>query len=228
MADPTSNIQLIQAVILLGAAVVVPLFHRLGLGSVLGYLMAGLIVGPFGLRWFTEPEAILHVAELGIVMFLFLVGLEMRASRLWSLRRQIFGLGMLQIIACVIALTLVGRLLGWPTIVATIGAMGFILTSTAIVMQMLSERGDLARPNGVRIVSIMIMEDLLIVPLLALVTWMAPTQTAADDTPRWLSAIFGIGALLGLAVAGRWLLNPLFRILAGAKAREALTAGAYW
>ncbi len=227
MAVEASNSQLIQVVTLLGAAVVmVPLFRRLGLGSVLGYLVAGLIVGPFGLGWFTEPEAILHVAELGVVMFLFVVGLEMRPSHLWSLRHQIFGAGSLQIATCAAALTGVGLLLGWPPTVAFIGAMGFVLTSTAIVMQVLSERGDLARPNGQCIVSVLLMEDLLIVPLLAMVAWMAPVQADAASSQRWLSVLGGVAALAALLAAGRWLLNPLFRILAGARAREVLTAGA--
>ena len=227
MAVEASNSQLIQVVTLLGAAVVmVPLFRRLGLGSVLGYLVAGLIVGPFGLGWFTEPEAILHVAELGVVMFLFVVGLEMRPSHLWSLRRQIFGLGTLQIATCAAALTGMGVLLGWPPTVAFIGAMGFVLTSTAIVMQVLAERGDLVRPNGQRIVSVLLMEDLLIVPLLAMVAWMAPVQADAVPSQRWLSVLGGVAALLALLAVGRWLLNPLFRILAGARAREVLTAGA--
>src|SRR5688572_20249346 len=220
--EPTTNDPLIQAVTLLGAAVImVPLFRRLGLGSVLGYLVAGLIVGPFGLGWFTEPEAILHVAELGVVMFLFVVGLEMRPSHLWGLRRQIFGVGTAQILACAAALTGVGLLLGWSPTVAFIAAMCFVLTSTAIVMQVLSERGDLARPHGQCIVSVLLLEDLLIAPLLAMVAWMAATPTEAAPSQRWLSVLLGMAALATLLAAGRWLLNPLFRILAGARAREA-------
>ncbi|HEY1141409.1 MAG TPA: monovalent cation:proton antiporter-2 (CPA2) family protein [Lysobacter sp.] len=225
--EASGNSQLIQAVTLLGAAVImVPLFRRLGLGSVLGYLVAGLVVGPFGLGWFTEPEAILHIAELGVVMFLFVVGLEMRPSHLWDLRREIFGLGTLQIVTCAIALTAAGMLMGWPFKVAFIGALGFVLTSTAIVMQLLSERGDLARANGQRIVSILLLEDLMIVPLLAMVAWMSPAHANAATSHRGLSILIGILALLALIAAGRWLLNPLFRILAGSKAREVLTAGA--
>lgn len=227
MAAESANSQLIQAVILLGAAVlVVPLFRRLGLGSVLGYLTAGLVVGPFGLGWFTDSRAILHVAELGVVMFLFVIGLEMRPSHLWDLRREIFGLGTLQIVTCAAALTGVGMLLGWPPPVAFIGAMGFVLTSTAIVMQLLSERGDLALPGGQKIVSVLLVEDLLLVPLLAVVAWMAPVQEQTTTGERWLSVLVGLAALLALLAAGKWLLNPLFRILAGAKSREALSAGA--
>ena len=126
--------ELVKVVALLGAAVVmVPVFRRLGLGSVLGYLSAGLIIGPFGLGWFTDPQAILHVAELGVVMFLFVIGLEMRPSHLWSLRGEIFGLGSLQIGLCIVVLTGVALLFGLPGKAAFIGAAGFVLTSTAIV-----------------------------------------------------------------------------------------------
>ena len=219
--------QLIRVVALLGAAVVVvPLFRRLGLGSVLGYLAAGLAIGPFGLAWFTDPQAILHVAELGVVMFLFVIGLEMRPSHLWSLRRQIFGLGSLQIATCTLALTLVGRLLGlaWPS--AFILGTGFVLTSTAIVMQLLDERGDITLPRGQKIVSILLFEDLLIVPLLALVAFMSPQVAEAGMGARLLDVAIAVGALAGLIVAGIFLLNPMFRILAAAGAREVMTAAA--
>ncbi|HVI57552.1 MAG TPA: monovalent cation:proton antiporter-2 (CPA2) family protein [Luteimonas sp.] len=219
--------QLVQVVALLGAAVVaVPLFRRLGLGSVLGYLAAGLLIGPFGLGWFADPQAILHVAELGVVMFLFVIGLEMRPSHLWALRRQIFGLGSLQIATCTLALTLVGRLLGmaWP--VAFIVGAGFVMTSTAIVMQLLEERGDIAIPRGQKIVSILLFEDMLIVPLLALVAFMSPTGVEGDATARLLDVAVAVGALAGLVVAGIYLLNPMFRVLAAAGAREVLTAAA--
>src|SRR5690606_11452975 len=142
---------LVGAVALLGAAVVfVPLFRRLGLGSVLGYLAAGITIGPFGLGWFSHPQAILHFAELGVVMFLFVVGLEMRPSQLWNLRRQIFGLGALQIGFAGAALTGVLWLLGLAPQAAFIGGAGFVMTSTAIVMQVLGERGDIALPRGQR------------------------------------------------------------------------------
>ena len=223
-ADPGN---LVRAVALLGAAVVaVPLFRRLGLGSVLGYLAAGLAIGPFGLGWFSEPESILHFAELGVVMFLFVVGLEMRPSHLWSLRRQIFGLGALQIAACTAALTGVGLAFGFSLPVAFIGGAGFVLTSTAIVMQLLGERGDIALPRGQRMVSILLFEDLLIVPLLALVAFMSPAPADPDAPSRLASIGIAVASLAGLIVAGLYLLNPLFRILAAAKAREVMTAAA--
>ena len=212
---------------LLGAAVVaVPIFRRLGLGSVLGYLAAGLIIGPFGFGWFSDPQSILHVAELGVVMFLFVIGLEMQPSHLWSLRRQIFGLGTLQIAACTIALTGVGLAFGFSWPVSFVGAAGFVLTSTAIVMQLLGERGDIALPRGQKIVSILLFEDLLIVPLLAVVAFMSPVVPDHADGSRWLSVGIGVASLAGLVAAGIWLLNPLFRILAAARAREVMTAAA--
>ena len=149
------GVDLTQVVALLAAGVVaVPIFKRLGLGSVLGYLAAGLLIGPFGpYPLVNDAETILHAAELGVVMFLFIIGLEMEPSRLWSLRRQIFGLGVIQVVVCGAALTGVGVLLGFAPAVAFIFGMGFVLTSTAIVMQVLEERGELNMPGGQKIIS---------------------------------------------------------------------------
>ena len=225
--DSTNTAYLLQAVALLGAAVVaVPLFRRLGLGSVLGYLAAGLVIGPSGLALFSEPEAILHFAELGVVMFLFVIGLEMRPAHLWSLRRQIFGLGALQIATCTLALTGVGLLLGFTTPVAFVAGAGFVLTSTAIVMQVLAERGDIALPRGQRMVSILLFEDLLIVPLLALVAFMSHAPAEQGAPSRLAESGIAIASLAGLVVAGLYLLNPLFRVLAAARAREVMTGAA--
>ncbi|MCB4364259.1 monovalent cation:proton antiporter-2 (CPA2) family protein [Hydrogenophaga taeniospiralis] len=220
---------LLPVVMLLGAAVVaVPLFKRLGLGSVLGYLAAGLAIGPFGLGWFSNPQTILHTAELGVVMFLFIIGLEMRPSHLWSLRRAIFGLGSLQVVVCGALLTLVGIAFGFSWTVSFVSAMGFVLTSTAIVMQLLGERGDVAAPRGQKIVAVLLFEDLLIVPLLALVAFLAP-HAAGEAAPvgsRWATVGLAAGAVGVLVAAGLWLLNPLFRVLANARAREVMTAAA--
>lgn len=230
MADAAheTTSQLIQVVALLGAAVVaVPLFRRLKLGSVLGYLAAGLAIGPFGFGWFSDPQSILHVAELGVVMFLFVIGLEMRPSHLWSLRRQIFGLGALQICLAIAALTVALSAFGFDWRIAFVGASGFVMTSTAVVMQLLAERGEIALPHGQKIVSVLLFEDLLIVPLLALIAFLAPTPEAAADAPaRWVSVAIGVGSLAALIVAGIYLLNPMFRVLAAAKAREVMTAAA--
>lgn len=227
MSAEAHSISLVAPVVLLAAAVIaVPIFKRIGLGSVLGYLIAGLIIGPFGFAFFQDSTAILHIAELGIVMYLFLIGLEMQPSHLWSLRREIFGLGTLQIIICALALTGVGLLFGFTWQVAFIGAAGFVLTSTAIVMQLLGDRGDLTQPRGQKIVAILLFEDLLIVPLLAIVAFMAPNHVVETTSVRLENIGIGLIAITGLIAAGYWLLNPLFRLLAAAKAREVMTAAA--
>ena len=214
---------------LLAAAVVaVPLFRRLGLGAVLGYLCAGLLVGPFGLGLFQDPQAILHVAELGVVLFLFLIGLEMRPGKLWALRAEIFGLGLVQVLACGAVLSLVGLAFGWTPAVAFIGAMGFVLSSTAVIMKMLDERGETATPAGQRAVAILLLEDLSIIPLLALVAFLALGRgaDAAAPQPAWLSVLVALGSLAALVAAGRWALNPLFRVVASLGGREVMTAAA--
>ncbi len=227
MSTDTHSSDLIKVVSLLGAAVVmVPIFRRIGLGSVLGYLTAGLIIGPFGLAWFSDSHAILPIAELGVVMFLFVIGLEMRPKHLWSLRGDIFGLGSLQIAVCTMLLTLVGLAFGFSTKVAFIGGAGFVLTSTAIVMQLLGERGDIALPRGQKMVSILLFEDLLIVPLLALVAFLAPETIASAESSKLLEVAIAAGSIAAVVAAGVWLLNPLFRLLALAKAREVMTAAA--
>ena len=225
--ETSAGSDLVQVVALLGAGVVaVPIFRRAGLGSILGYLAAGAVIGPFGLRIFAESEAILHVAELGVVMFLFVIGLEMQPSRLWGLRREIFGLGALQVGVCALLLTAVGWLGGFSVIQSFVAGAGFVLTSTAVVMQTLEERGEIASPNGQRMVSILLLEDLAIVPLLALVAFLAPGGEHAGLAERLTDIGIGIAAIAALVVAGRYLLNPFFRILADSRAREVMTAAA--
>ena len=227
-AAANGGIDLVQIVALLAAGVIaVPIFKRLGLGSVLGYLAAGLAVGPFGLGIIGEPESVLHVAELGVVLFLFIVGLEMEPSRLWALRKQIFGLGVLQVLLCGALLTLVGLLLGLPAPVAFVAGMGFVLTSTAVVMQLLAERGELQSPGGQKIVSILLLEDLAIVPLLAVVALLSPGDTGSPDAlSRWISVGLAAVSVVAVVFAGRYVLNPVFKLLADAKAREVMTAAA--
>jgi glutathione-regulated potassium-efflux system protein KefB len=230
MAAEAAGNDLVQAVVLLAAGVVaVPVFKRLGLGSILGYLAAGLAIGPFGFGFFSDSQAILHVAELGVVMFLFIIGLEMQPARLWGLRREIFGLGVMQVGLCAVLLTCVGLATGFPIAVSFVAGAGFVLTSTAIVMQLLEESGDTAAPKGQRMVSILLLEDLAIVPLLALVAFLAPLDPNAAETAmhsRWVDIGIGVASILGLVIAGRYLLNPFFRILANSRAREVMTAAA--
>jgi glutathione-regulated potassium-efflux system protein KefB len=216
-----------SVVALLAAGVVaVPLFKRIGLGSVLGYLAAGLAIGPYGLGLFTDPETILHVAELGVVLFLFAIGLEMQPSRLWAMRGEIFGLGLMQVGVCMLLLWTVGLSLGYPIAPSLIAGTGFVLTSTAVVMQLLQERRALNQPKGRRIVAILLLEDLAIVPLLALVAFLAPGGEEVTIVDRLRAVAIGLASIAALVAAGRWLLNPLFGILAGARAREVMTAAA--
>ncbi|WAX93320.1 monovalent cation:proton antiporter-2 (CPA2) family protein [Aminobacter sp. NyZ550] len=230
MAAETAGVDLVPVVALLAAGVVaVPIFKRLGLGSILGYLSAGVVIGPFGIGIFTESSTILHVAELGVVMFLFIIGLEMQPSRLWGLRREIFGLGALQVGICAALLTMVGLAGGFLVSQSFVAGAGFVLTSTAIVMQLLDERGEMSTPKGQRMVSILLLEDLAIVPLLALVAFLAPVA-ASDTGTGWAGRLtdigIGVASITGLVIAGRYLLNPLFRVLADSRAREVMTAAA--
>ncbi|MCR5877774.1 monovalent cation:proton antiporter-2 (CPA2) family protein [Phenylobacterium sp. J367] len=229
MAAEAAGMNLGHAVALLTAAVVaVPIFRKLNLGSVLGYLAAGLVIGPFGLKLFSDPEAILHVAELGVVMFLFVIGLEMRPAKLWLLRKEIFGLGLTQVLACCVVLSGVAMLGGLNFQAAVIGASGFVLSSTAVIMKVLDERGETSTPAGQRAVSILLLEDLAVVPLLAVVGLMASFNgdAAVTDRAPWGSVLMGLGCIAVVIAAGRWLLNPFFQILARTGAREIMTAAA--
>ncbi|MEG1770215.1 MAG: cation:proton antiporter, partial [Comamonas sp.] len=151
MAAEGNASQLISIITLLGAAVIaVPLFKRFGLGSVLGYLAGGLAIGPYGLGLVNDAQTIIHIAELGVVMFLFVIGLEMKPSHLWNLRGQIFGLGSMQVVLCGVLLTAVSMAFGFSWQVSFVCGAGFVLTSTAVVMQVLAERGDILAPRGQR------------------------------------------------------------------------------
>jgi glutathione-regulated potassium-efflux system protein KefB len=228
--EAASGMDLGHAVALLAAGVVAAtIFRRIGLGTVLGYLAAGLAVGPFGLKLVTDPETILGVAEFGVVMFLFLIGLEMRPAKLWAMRKDIFGLGIAQVVICGALLTGVGMAFGLHPAAAFIGAMGFVLSSTAVIMKMLDDVGETTAPGGQRAVAILLLEDLSIIPLLAIVAALAifyghgPTEAAR---PAWQSVGIGVGAVALVFVAGKWLMNPIFGILARSGAREVMTAAA--
>lgn len=218
---------LAQVVVLLAAGVIAaPIFKRIGLGSVLGYLAAGLVIGPFGFGAFSDSQAIIHIAELGVVMFLFIIGLEMQPSRLWSMRKDIFGLGAFQVLTCMAGLTMVGLALGFSLLPSFVAGTGFVLTSTAIVMQMLQERNSMSTLKGQRIIAILLFEDLAIVPLLVLVAFLGAGGEAVTLTERMTSIGIALAAVVALVVAGRYLLNPFFRLLAASGAREVMTAAA--
>ncbi|HMI83968.1 MAG TPA: monovalent cation:proton antiporter-2 (CPA2) family protein [Polyangiaceae bacterium] len=227
MGEENAQSVLEQAAIFLAAAVVaVPLFRKLRLGSILGYLAAGVAIGPRGLGFFTDPEAIMHVAELGVVLFLFVIGLELNVSRLWAMRRDIFGLGAAQLVltgllAMIYPLVVVGR----PWQASLIAGLGLALSSTALVMQLLEERGQVQSPHGQKAFAILLFQDLAVVPLLALVAILSP-KSAEGGGAIWLPALKMVGAVATVIFAGRYLLNPFFRILASTGAREIMTAAA--
>lgn len=222
------------AVVLMGAAVTaVPLFRRIGLGSVLGYFAAGLLVGPSVFGLFTDAQAILHFSELGVVMFLFVIGLELRPPKLWAMRGKIFGLGLAQVAAAIVVLSLVGMMIfKLPAQVAFIAGSGFVLSSTAVIMSVLQDRGEIAGAEGQKSVSILLFEDLMILPLLVVVAFMSPlttsatTATGATGQANWSDFLLALGALLALLAVARWALNPFFALLAQTRTREVLTAGA--
>lgn len=220
--------ELIKTVVLLATSVtIVPLFKRLGLGSVLGYLVAGCLIGPSGIGLFQDPAAVVHMAELGVVMFLFIIGLEMHPELLWAMRKAIFGRGFLQVAICGTLLTLAGiYLLGFSKEVAFIAGMGFTLSSTAIVMQVLEDKGISSTPKGQRIVATLLFEDLAIVPLLASVAFLAPNQVDAESSTNWSAIGLSLVAVLILVASGKWLMNPIFRVISKAKVREMMTAAA--
>jgi monovalent cation:H+ antiporter-2, CPA2 family len=216
----------VQALVLLGAAVVAaPVFKRIGLGTVLGYLAAGIIVGPV-LGLISGTDDILHVAELGVVMLLFVIGLELKPSRLWAMRRDIFGLGFTQVIACGLTLfagCLLLTSLTWQAALAV--SFGLTLSSTAFIIQVLEGRAEVNAVHGQRAFSISLFQDLAIVPLLALVAFLAPAQPS-NDSSAFVSFITGLTIICALVAAGRYLLNPLFRVIAETGAKEAMIATA--
>jgi glutathione-regulated potassium-efflux system protein KefB len=225
MAEGSLGQTIGPAVALMGAAVVaVPLFRRLGLGSVLGYFAAGVLVGPSMLGLFTDAETILHFSELGVVMFLFVIGLELRPHKLWAMRDQIFGLGLLQVALAILVLALVGLwTFGLSPAVAFVAGAGFVLSSTAVIMSVLQDRGEMATAEGQRSVAILLFEDLMIVPLLAVVAFLSPLS---QGDVGWTDGLLALAALLVLLGVSRWGLNPFFALLARARTREVLTAGA--
>ncbi|NJC09643.1 monovalent cation:proton antiporter-2 (CPA2) family protein [Polymorphobacter fuscus] len=216
-----------EAVVYLGASVVlVPLFIRFKLGAVLGYLAAGIIIGPSLLGLVSEPEQVLKFAEFGIVLLLFVIGLELQPSRLWALRRDIFGLGAAQVILCGLALTgLVMAMTSFTWQAALVVGLPLGLSSTALVMQLLNERKIAGTAFGERSFSMLLFQDLAIVPLLTIVAALSRVPDP-DALPGWQMAAMTVAALVFLVLVGRFLLPPVFRIIGTLGAREAFVAAA--
>lgn len=212
-------------VILGGVTVAAPLFKRLGLGTVLGYLAAGIVIGP-AFRIITTPEEILSVSELGVVFLLFVIGLELKPSRLWQMRRDIFGLGLAQVVLTGAVLTgavLASGLMNWKA--AVVAGFGLALSSTAFAMQILESEGDVNTRYGQRSFSMLLFQDLAIVPLLALTSLLDGSGDTADATP-WADAGVALLTVLGMVLIGRYLLSRIFNVIARTGAREAMIAAA--
>lgn len=219
-----TNDLLPNALIYLSAAVVaVPVAKKLGLGSVLGYLMAGVAIGPWGLGLISGVEAILHFSEFGVVLLLFLIGLELEPRRLWALRRSIFGWGSAQVGLVALGLFLAGLGLGVDWKVSLIAALGLSLSSTAIALATLGERHLMATAAGSAGFSILLFQDIAAIPMIAIVPLLG-SAAASGDANGWMTALKVIGVLAVLVLAGRYLMPPLFRLITKAGVREIFTA----
>ncbi|MGQ0509096.1 MAG: monovalent cation:proton antiporter-2 (CPA2) family protein [Betaproteobacteria bacterium] len=208
-----------QALIYLAAGVIaVPIFRRLGLGSVLGYLVAGVVIGPGGLGFVSEPQAILHFAEFGVVLLLFLVGLELEPRRLWQMRRSILGMGAVQVLLTMAVFAALGWGFGVPAKVALVAGMGFAMSSTAIALATLQEKSLLATPGGQASFSVLLFQDIAVIPLLLLLAFLQPGQGAEGFD--WMAPLKAIGVIVGLVAAGRLLLRPVLRFVANTRQRE--------
>jgi glutathione-regulated potassium-efflux system protein KefB len=214
-----------DGVVMLAAALAsVLLFRKLGLGATLGYLVAGIVIGPQGLRLVGGAEGKLGIAELGITLLLFLVGLELNLSRLWRLRRDIFGFGLAQVLACGVVLALVAATVGFSRDAAVVIGLPLALSSTAQVLPMLQSAGRLNTPFGERAFSILLFQDLSIVPLITVVAALSRAPADPHAAPGWLLALYTVGAVVGLVAAGRFLFTPLFRLIGGLGERELFVA----
>ena len=217
---------LIQAVIFLGAAVVaVPISRRLGLGSVLGYLAAGAVIGPWGLSLIVGVEDILHFAEFGVVLLLFVIGLELQPSRLWTMRRPIFGLGGAQVGITAVLIAGIGLSFGLDWRVAVVAGLGLALSSTAFALQVLAEKNQLTTRHGRTAFSILLFQDIAVIPIVALLPLLKPDS--ADDASAMdvALAVLKVASIIAAVIlVGRFALRHLLRVVARSRIREIFTA----
>lgn len=219
---------LIDIAIFLAAAVIfVPLFRHLGLGSVLGYLAAGVVIGPWGFKFIGDVESIFHFSEFGVVLLLFIIGLELQPSRLWTLRRSVFGLGGAQVLIT----TLVLGALGWWMLklnVATAVVVGFglAMSSTAVVLQMLAERKEMSARHGRASFAILLFQDISVIPFMALIPLLALESAQTGGAGTWLAVGKTIAIVAGVVVGGRYAMRPFLRTLARTQIPEIFTAAA--
>lgn len=213
---------MLDLLILLAAAVVsVSLFHRLGLGAVLGYLVAGLVVGPSGFKLIYDTENLMHVSEFGVVFLLFIIGLELEPKRLWGLRNQLLGYGLGQISIVTLAVMGLGLALGFSPAASFVAGIGLALSSTAIAVQILKDRNLFATPSGQSAFSILLFQDIAVIPVLALIPLMAGAGAVQAEPPSILKILL---AVIGTVLAGHFLLRPVFRVIASSHLREVFTA----
>jgi glutathione-regulated potassium-efflux system protein KefB len=208
--------------IMLGTALVfVTLFRRLGLGATLGYIVGGILIGPQVLRLIADPEQMASISEIGIALLLFIVGLELQPSRLWRLRKDIFGLGLAQVVLCGLALSLFIHLaLGVTPPAALAIGLPLGLSSTAQVLPMLRSDNELNTPQGERAFSVLLFQDLAIVPMITIIAAMSRVPPDPSAPGGWLLALYTVGAIVALVLAGRLVLNPLFRLIGRLGERE--------
>lgn len=231
MANAASHVSFLPPILTFcgAAAVAVPLFRLLGLSAVLGYLAAGVVIGPSGLGLVGDPETIGTVAELGVVLLLFIVGLELKLSHLWSMKKDIFGLGFAQLGITALCLGGVAFSIGFSPQASFVTGVAVALSATAIALQMLGERNDLQTPYGQRSFAILLFQDISVVPILAILPLLASGATAIEQetfATRLLTLGETLAAIGAVVLIGRYGLNPFFRILARSGAREVMTASA--
>jgi glutathione-regulated potassium-efflux system ancillary protein KefC len=215
---------LVDALIYLAAAVIcVPIAKRLGMGSVLGYLIAGAAIGPWGLMLVADVESIMHFSEFGVVLMLFVIGLELEPRRLMAMRRNVFGGGALQLGLCGAALAAAAAMLGMGWKAALVTGLALALSSTAIAVATMSERNFLPTPTGQSGFAVLLFQDIAAIPLLAVIPLLG-VATAAHADPGWMAALKAFGAIAGVIVAGLYLTRPLLRAIAATDLREVFTA----
>ena len=212
-------------VYLAAAVLAVPLARFAGLGSIIGYLAAGILIGPWGLKLVTRPEDMLQFAEFGVVLMLFLVGLELEPQRLWALRKPIFGWGSLQLFGSALLLALAALAFGIDWRLAVVAALGLAMSSTAIGLGVLAERNILQTTSGENILSVSLLQDIAAIPILALVPFLAATAGAAGSAGGgWLGAAKVVGTIAAIILGGRLLLRPALRWIAASHTPEIFTA----
>lgn len=214
-----------QIAVFLGATVVaVPLFRRLRLSSILGYLAAGVAIGPFGLAVIDDAEGVMHIAEFGVVLLLFVIGLELQPSRLRALRRSIFGLGLAQVAVTTVVFTAIAHLLGLAMNAAFVTGFALSLSSTPLVLQLLAERHELNTQHGRPAFAILLFQDIAVMPVLAILPLLGTTGATQSLAVTVLGAVKGLGMLALVVFGGRYVLRPVLRFVAETKVSEAFTA----